>query len=60
MKSAPFLCFCGSVISDLELPKPDKHEHMYVLNDSKIPQHSLQYPPGSTGNLHYPQLFSTN
>lgn len=34
MKSALFLCFCGSVIPDLELPKPDKHEHIYVLNYS--------------------------
>lgn len=56
MKSVLFLCSCGSVISDLELPKPDKHAHIYVL---KIPQYSLQHPPGSTGNLHYPQIFST-
>lgn len=32
MKSGLFLCFCGSVIPDLELPKPDKHEYIYVLN----------------------------
>lgn len=60
MKSVLFLCFCGSVIPDLELSKPDKHEHIYVLNYSKISQYFLQYPPGSTSNLHYPQIFSKN